>query len=136
MAADPDLARGFTAALDELEQRGITRKDVAAALGVEPNTISRYANGVREVPVSSLPKIDALCGRRRGYVLRLAGYVDDDEIDVLEAVARDDSLTPEMRRSIALNYEGLRRLVSPPPEPGSGLTGRDGNAAGVALEGR
>jgi transcriptional regulator with XRE-family HTH domain len=80
MAHPPDqaLARAITEVLREARSRGMTTRDIAAHFGVSDPTISRWESGGRQPALDLLPRFDELAGRERGYVLRRAGYVADD----------------------------------------------------------
>lgn len=43
-------------------ERGLTQRQVADSLGVEPNTVSQWESGVREPRVCQLPKLAELFG--------------------------------------------------------------------------
>jgi hypothetical protein len=103
VAKDAALATALSAALIEIEKiSGKDRKAVAAELGVDVSTVGRWATGERSVPIEMLPAIDSLCGKRKGYVLRLAGYVDDD-LSIEDAIESAPELT-ETGRSTVLSY--------------------------------
>jgi transcriptional regulator with XRE-family HTH domain len=107
-----------------LQERGWVR--------VDQSTVSKWVRGVSMPPLEVLPDVDAACGRPRGYVLRLAGYVEDvDPTDVVAAIDADDQLTPEMKQSLKLTYKGLRNL---PAEPGPGGARSGSKAGGVPLD--
>lgn len=117
MADDADLTRAFAAAVEELEGKGFDRKQIAARLHVEPPTVSRYVTGKNGVQVEHLPIIDAMCGERRGYVLRLAGFVEDD-VDVRSALRTDPALDADERESLVRMYDGLVELRALRESPG------------------
>jgi transcriptional regulator with XRE-family HTH domain len=54
---------------ERLKARGWTKVD-------QPQ-ISKWVRGVSVPPLEVLPDVDAACGQPKGYVLRIAGYVDD-----------------------------------------------------------
>lgn len=105
--AAPDLTAAFAEAVRQLERLGVQRKDLAARLGVEPSTVSRYVTGKLSVPLELLPAIDVMCGKRKGYVLRLAGFVDD-EMSTEEAISSDPALTETGRATVASYYRFVR----------------------------
>jgi transcriptional regulator with XRE-family HTH domain len=83
MAHPPDraLSRAITEVLREARQRGMTQRDIAAHFGVSDATVSRWEAGGRQPALDLLPRFDKLAGRERGYVLRRAGYVADNNDD-------------------------------------------------------
>lgn len=82
------------------EAAGVTQKEIAAAAGVDQTTVSKWAKGQRWPPLNVLPIIDELCGQPRGHVLRLAGYVEDADGDVLAAIVQAAALTDEIDRQV------------------------------------
>jgi len=115
-----DLTSAFAHAVAELETRGFERKQIAAHIGVEPPTLSRYVNGKAGVQVEHLPLIDSLLGERLGYVLRLAGFVDP-ETDTRTALRTDRGLGPGQRVALVQIYDGLidlQTLRTPGAESG------------------
>lgn len=114
--SEPDLARGFAAALDELQSRGMERKRIAQVLDVTPSAMARWSSGERTIPVEKLPIVDALCGQPRGHVLRLAGYVSDS-VDVVTVIRTDPQLDHDEQDALLSVYNVFRRDgVSFPPE--------------------
>lgn len=112
-----------------LQERGWVR--------VDQSTVSKWVRGVSMPPLEVLPDVDAACGQARGYVLRLAGYVEDpDPTDVLAVIDADDQLTPEMKQSLKLTYKGYVELRRQAAESGPGRAGGGGEAAGVSLHRR
>jgi transcriptional regulator with XRE-family HTH domain len=65
------------------ESAGLTQVELAARLQVRGWTkvnqaqVSKWVRGVSVPPLEVLPDVDAACGQPKGYVLRVAGYVDD-----------------------------------------------------------
>jgi DNA-binding transcriptional regulator YiaG len=57
---------------------GIDQRDLAKAVGVEQSTISRWIRGVTEPSFEKLMRLEVAAGRPRGFVLRLAGMIDDE----------------------------------------------------------
>lgn len=83
MAHPPDraLSRAITEVLHEARERGMSTRDLADFFGVSDPTISRWESGGRQPALDLLPTFDKLAGRERGYVLRRAGYVTDNNDD-------------------------------------------------------
>jgi transcriptional regulator with XRE-family HTH domain len=92
MAHPPDqaLGRAITAVLREARSRGMTGKDLAGYFGVSDATISRWEAGGRQPALDLLPAFDKLAKQPRGYVLRRAGYVTDDDAATRYDVNLDD----------------------------------------------
>lgn len=101
---DSRLSDAFRAAY---ETAGLSQTQIADALdGVDQPAVSKWARGERPPPLWVLPAIDELCGKPRGYVLRLAGYVDD--VDVADLLAADKSLDPDGRGMVVRLYRMLQ----------------------------
>ena len=81
MAHPPDraLTDAIADVLRQARNRGMTTRELADWFNVADATISRWETGNRLPALDLLPSFDRLAGRERGYVLRLAGYVDDPE---------------------------------------------------------
>lgn len=88
------------------ETAGVSQTQIAEALGVDQPRVSKWARGESQPPLEKLPVIDALCGQPRGYVLRLAGYVDD--IDIEAAIKADPRLTEKGRSTVLAYYLFVR----------------------------
>lgn len=84
---------------------GITQEDMAAALGVDQPTVSKWVRGMRRPPLDALPVIERLCDVQKGTILRAAGYVDDDPGDVRLALRADKRLDDTTRRIMLRIYE-------------------------------
>ena len=91
---------------------GLRQEDVAAALHVDQGNVSRWARGLQKLDLDYFPKIDDLCGQPRGYLLRLAGYVDDD-IDLPAIIATASELHPKQRQTLLDVYVSLRKRSAP-----------------------
>jgi transcriptional regulator with XRE-family HTH domain len=132
MAHPPDraLSRAITEILREARQRGMNQKDLADYFGVSDATISRWEAGGRQPALDKLPEFDRLAGRERGYVLRRAGYVTDNntsstartrtryDVDFDNPDERDlwrlDHIPEAKRWKLIL---GLREIEAEPPPP-------------------
>lgn len=89
-------------------EAGVTQEQLAEQLGVHQTTVSSWLVGKAKPPLRHLPAIDALCGQPKGYILRLAGYVDDD-LDVEAALAVDPSFAdPDDRAMVVRFYQRMR----------------------------
>jgi transcriptional regulator with XRE-family HTH domain len=75
-----DFGRAFKHAY---QAAGLTQVELARRLRargwvkVDQPQISKWVRGVSVPPLEVLPDVDAACNRPKGYVLRVAGYVDD-----------------------------------------------------------
>ncbi len=84
------LRRAYTGA-------GLTQGELAERLrdsgfvNVDQSLISKWARGLAVPPLDVLPVIDAACGKSKGYLLWLAGYVD------AEGLANQDRPDPFSR---------------------------------------
>ncbi len=104
---DVDMAAGIRAAIN-----GYRQVDVAEALGVKQNTVSRWVTGTsspRELDV--LEAIEAACARPRGFILLAAGYIQLPQT-TREAIAMEPRLSQERRDDLLAMYD---RWVSPEP---------------------
>lgn len=93
------------------EGAGLSQQALSAATGIDQSLISKYARGATQPPLDVLPKIDAACGERTGYVLRLAGYVDDD-LDIAAALAVDPSFPDAEDRAMLVRVYTTMRDAS------------------------
>lgn len=105
MAHPPDraLSRAIGDALKEARAGGRSTRALATYFGVSDPTIIRWENGGHVPALDLLPKFDELVGRRRGEMLRRAGYVEDDPSDVRAAIAADPDLPNETIRQMLLD---------------------------------
>lgn len=111
MAPPPDtaVARALRSAC---EAAGVTQKQVAEAAEVDQTTVSAWMKGKNWLPLYALPLIDELCGQPKGYVLRLAGYVDDN-LDVEAQIQADFAFAdPEDRDMVVRFYRRMRSAAS------------------------
>jgi transcriptional regulator with XRE-family HTH domain len=86
---------------------GLTQLDVEAGLhergftNIDQPLVSKWARGMRQIPLDVLPALDDICGHRKGYILRAAGYVDPFEDDGVEAAIKaDPQLTARYKRDV------------------------------------
>lgn len=126
MAHPPDraLSRAITKVIRQARNQGMTTRDIAKHMGgVAEPTVSRWESGDRQMALDALPKLDALVGQPRGYVLRLAGYVsDDNELDLRTAILTAPELEDSGRQILVDMYDVLRGVagdapVEPPAKP-------------------
>jgi transcriptional regulator with XRE-family HTH domain len=82
------------------QSAGITQKQIAAAVERDQSTVSAWLNGDNWAPLATLPIIDELCGKPKGHILRLAGYVDDLGNDVEAAIAQDVRVRDDAKSSL------------------------------------
>ena len=96
------------------EAAGVSQEQIADALGVDQPTVSRWARGMRRPPIDVLPVIEQLCNVRKGTILRRAGYVEDDGVDIAAAILADQRLPEVTRQVLADAYQSaLRRSGTP-----------------------
>lgn len=91
-----------------MEKAGLRQGDIAEALNVDPATVSRWSRGMQRIDLEVFPLLDELCGQRRGYLLELAGYVEQvKSTDVRSAIAADTVLTDKSKGALGLLYDVL-----------------------------
>lgn len=88
------------------ENAKLTQAAIAAALGVEQTTVSKWAKGQNQPPLEALPVIEQLAGVTVGTNLRRAGLVED-LTDVRSAIAADPVLTDKSKGALGLLYDVL-----------------------------
>ena len=76
---------------------------LARALDTDQGTISRYERSAMEPSLDTIAAIEDACDRPRGFILRLAGYVDDSE-GVLDSLSNDPVLSDDQREILAATY--------------------------------
>jgi transcriptional regulator with XRE-family HTH domain len=107
--ARPAYERVGAAFRQAYEAAGLRQIDVAAALDVDPGTVSKWSRGLQRIDLEYFPSIDRMCGRPLGYVLTRAGYVDPaPPADVPAAIAADQDLDQEGRGALTMLYEVLK----------------------------
>lgn len=112
--ARPAYERVGTAFRGAYEAAGLRQTDIAEALDVDPATVSKWSRGLQRIDLEYFPEIDRLCGKPKGYVLRLAGYVEDDPAgDVRAAIMADDGLMEQARLMLLDVYEAALKRVAP-----------------------
>lgn len=79
------------------------QEDLAREIQVSQPTISRWARGESEPTLGELAQIEQLCRRPRGFILRTAGFVDEDR-DFEAVVASDPLLDDDGREAIIALY--------------------------------
>ena len=109
LVARPAYERVGVAFRQAYEGAGLRQSDIAAALAVDPATISKWSRGLQRIDLEYFPEIDRVCGRPLGYVLTRAGYVDPaPPADVPAAIAADPDLDKEGRGALTMLYEVLK----------------------------
>lgn len=87
----------------------MSTRQIADHFGVSDPTVNRWENGERVPALDQLPELDALSRAPRGHVLRLAGYVQDEPIDIVAAIRNDPSIPDHLdREALLLLYSTLR----------------------------
>lgn len=88
-----------------------TQDQLAKAIDESQPSISRWARGEVEPTPSDIWNIEQACGRPPGFVLRLAGYVEEAS-SVEGALGIDDTLDDDGRRYVLAVYREAQRLAS------------------------
>jgi transcriptional regulator with XRE-family HTH domain len=78
-----------------------TQVQLAEALGVAQNTISRWSTGDVEPSLDDLLRLEDVCGLTRGHILRAAGYVH--ELGSAEDFIASDHRLDPVRRELLLS---------------------------------
>jgi transcriptional regulator with XRE-family HTH domain len=84
---------------------GISQTEIAEATGVDQPRVSKWTRGESQPPLEKLPTIDALFKQPKGYILRLAGYVEDG---IEAAIQADPKLDADNRRAVLAFYRFCR----------------------------
>ena len=106
MAPRRPTERSLSDAFREAYQAaGISQAEIAEATGVDQPRVSKWARGESQPPLEKLPTIDALFQKPKGYILRLAGYVDDG----IEAALSGDPALTDYGRSAVLSFYRFTR---------------------------
>lgn len=108
--ARPAYERVGTAFKTAYQRAGLKQEEIAAALGVDQATVSRWARGLQRIDLDYFPEIDRLCEQATGYMLTLAGYVErGHRCSVEQTVKADDVLNADERRVILGIYRLARK---------------------------
>lgn len=81
----------------------LTQTQIAVALGVAQNTVSRWSTGEVEPSLGDIARLEEACGLPKGFVLRSAGYVDESQRPE-DVIAGDPRLDPPRRELILATY--------------------------------
>lgn len=109
----PDDVPDFSAALGaaiEKEIAGRYRKDVAAAVGVPPSTVTRWIQGEVRPSLEQLRLIERYCDLAAGRLLYAAGYLTP-AVTVSDAIKTDPKLNETGRFFVAQAYESALALA-------------------------
>lgn len=101
------LGDAIASVMDQAEVTTVALAKELRERGWKPDQslISKWRQGhQRPHDINIYPDIEAICGARRGTILTLAGYVDE-EVDVRAAIRADRDLTPRWRREAESFYE-------------------------------
>lgn len=91
------------------EGRGLSQAEVARRMGVDQTRISRLSLGKWKPDNGPDPdllaRIEEACERPRGWILRCAGYVPEEQAaSVEDAINADRELTEPLRRALLAHY--------------------------------
>jgi transcriptional regulator with XRE-family HTH domain len=105
------------------EERSMSQRDLAAAMGVSPAAVAQWETGQAAPRVDTAVALEEALDVPTGTLLRLLGYLHPDAQastvgSVLEALQNDPNLTDEDRELLATVYSQLvkRRQGKQPPE--------------------
>lgn len=87
---------------------GLTQEAVANALGEKQQTISGWMNR-REPKLDDLVRLEEVLEKPAGYLLRMAGYVDE-VVDTFQCITADPHLTEPHRELLLASYDAARAL--------------------------
>lgn len=105
---DANLKRQLGGAIREARTAaGLSQKALAAEVGVEQAQMSRYERGEYLVALDTITAIDRACKQPLGYVLRLAGLVEDSA-DSVSAVRTDPTIPTRVRDALVAIIEDTR----------------------------
>lgn len=93
----------LAAAIRQAYRGRLTQSQLAEALGVAQNTISRWSTGDVEPALADIARLEEACGVPRGFVLRSAGFVADAQ-SAEEAIEADPRLDVPRRELILATY--------------------------------
>lgn len=94
---------------DELRAMEASGNSLAATLGIDSGTISRTINGGIRMRLDRLLEIERAMGKRKGYLLRAAGLVDDERTP-RECIEDDPHLSPAYREMVLASYDSAAGL--------------------------
>jgi hypothetical protein len=118
--SEPDLiaalARCFEMPRPDDPSRKITQGYLAERIGVPPVEVSLWVNRKKPLPIDLVPRIDDACGKRRGWLLTDAGFVELPDSPEA-AIAVDPRLDEEYRSRLVLMYEGVVQRLGRAQEP-------------------
>lgn len=83
----------------------MTQGELAAALGVDQPTISKWERDDIRPSLEQLRAIEETTGRRRGFILIAAGVVED-VTSVEDAIEAHPDLSEEARRVLLRAFDG------------------------------
>lgn len=98
------------------EGMGLSQVEVARRMGVDQTRISRFALGKWKPDNGPDPdmiaRIEAACGRPRGWILQAAGYAaGDGAVSVEDAINADRGLTGPLREALIGHYQAAIKTV-------------------------
>ncbi len=94
------------------DRAGLTQKELAARLGIEPGTLSTYETAARKVPIALLPKLARALGRPIGYFFGEPDPrgLDDEEQGIIGQLRSIQD--PELRKSATRAiFDILRNVI-------------------------
>lgn len=83
---------------------GVDQRALAAGVGVDQSTVSRWIRGETQPSFEKLMRLELAAGRPRGFVLRLAGMIDDDA-SARHALDQDEALSDQARAILVAAYD-------------------------------
>ena len=91
------------------EERGLSQKALAEAVGISPPAINRFEKGIKAPSIDTLAKLAKVLGVSTDFLL---GSGEEDDIfvdeDVKDAFKEFKKLSPENRQHILQNIQFLR----------------------------
>lgn len=101
MPAEPlPLHEAIAAAIGDRSQT-----ELAEQLDVGQSNISKWMRGVTRPSLDDLVRLEEVCGRRRGFILKAAGYIEESAPSTAEAIQNDPRLDDLGRRIVLASYE-------------------------------
>jgi len=91
---------------------GVDQRVLAAGVGVDQSTISRWVRGETQPSFEKLVRLEVTAGRPRGFVLRLAGMIDDDA-NARHALDSDEALPDLARAMLVAAYDAAVGALHP-----------------------